>query len=356
MRGRGALSTPAKLGALIAIVVLTIGGVFFSFFVTQTAPGRTATAAATMTQGLTEESPKPKTLPEPHPFLQINDFAYQLQSIDLTIIGNARFDLVIIDYSKDGSEEGRFTTEQINALKNSPGGSKLVLAYMSVGEAENYRWYWKSSWDVNNDGVPDAGAPSWLGPVNPDWPGNYKVKYWESGWQSIIYGSPVSYLDKIIWAGFDGVYLDIIDAYEYWGPDGESGLNRPTAEREMVDFVKALANYARITRGKKDFGIFPQNGEALSSHLDYVQVITGIGREDVWYDGNTPQPASHTSNVISDLDIFKQANKLILVIDYVTQQKLVNDFYSKAKAKGYVPYSTVRDLNVLTINAGHDPD
>jgi cysteinyl-tRNA synthetase len=282
----------------------------------------------------------------------INDFVYQLQNIDLIAMGNTKFDLVIIDYSRNGKEDGRFTPEEINALKNSPGGPKLVLSYLSIGEAENYRWYWKTEWDVDDDGNPDPGAPSWLGPENPEWPGNYKVKYWESDWQSIIY----SYLDKIIEAGFDGVYLDIIDAYEYWGPGDESGLNRETAEQEMVDFVKLIANHARAIKGKPNFGIFVQNGEGLASHLDYVETVTGIGREDVWYNGNVPNPSSHIDSVTANLDVFKQAGKLVLVIDYVTQKNLIDDFYSKAIARGYVPYATVRELDRLTINPGYEPD
>ncbi len=31
---------------------------------------------------------------------------------------------------------------------------------MSIGEAENYRWYWQNEWDADNDGQPDSGAPS----------------------------------------------------------------------------------------------------------------------------------------------------------------------------------------------------
>lgn len=386
MRRDGGLSAGAKSGALILMVAVGVGGVFLSFLVFQAVPGLTSITSVTTsviqkpteaprqqaqteskatettvtttqtTQRLTEESAKPKTELESQRFPAVNDFVYQLQNIDSAMIGNTKFDLVIIDYSQDGSEAARFTSGQISALRNSPGGRKLVLAYMSIGEAEDYRWYLNKSWDANNDGIPDPGAPSWLGPANPRWPGNYKVKYWEVAWQSLIYGSPTSYLDKIIEAGFDGVYLDIIDAYEYWGPGGESGLNRMTAEQEMVDFVKAIANYARVTKGKANFGIFPQNGEGLSSHPDYVAVVDGIGREDTWYDDNTPQPASHTSEVIANLDVFKRANKLVLVIDYVTKQELIDDFYSRAHAKGYVPYATVRELNVLTINVGHDPD
>lgn len=286
------------------------------------------------------------------PKIVINDFVYQLQDMDLEAIGKTRFDMVIIDYSQtphelnpqvcsakqipiyspihihqDTSEKGRFTLEQITALKNSPGGPKTVLAYMSIGEAENYRWYWKNKWDRDNDGKPDPCAPSWLETENSDRPGNYKVRYWEPGWQAIIYGSPTSYLDKIIEAGFDGVYL-----------------SRLTAEQEMVDFVKAIAFYARVIKGKADFLIIPQNGEGLSSHPDYVQVVDGIGKEETW------------GEAIANIDVFKQAKKFVLVIEYVTRQDLIDDFYTKAIEKGYIPYATERDLDVLSINPGHEPD
>jgi len=286
----------------------------------------------------------------------VDDFAYQLQEIDLDTLAASAFDLAIIDYSQDGSDEMRFTAGEISAVKHGSGGEKLVLAYMSIGEAEDYRFYWDNRWDKNHDGNPDPGAPSWLGPGNPEWPGNYKVRYWKPEWQAIIFGSPTSYLDRIIAAGFDGVYLDIIDAYEYWGPGGESGLNRETTEQEMVDFVKAIAEYARVTKGKAGFAVLPQNGEGLSAHADYVQSVTGIGKEDTWYNDNLQQPKSYTAEVIENLDVFKGAGKLVLVVDYVTQKSRIDDFYAKSEARGYVPYATVRDLDRLTINPGHEPD
>ena len=79
---------------------------------------------------------------------------------------------------------------------------------MSIGEAEDYRYYWQADWSTN--------PPSWIEEENPDWEGNYIVKYWEQEWQDIIYGNDNSYLKKIVDAGFDGVYLDIIDAFEYF--------------------------------------------------------------------------------------------------------------------------------------------
>ena len=61
-----------------------------------------------------------------------------------------------------------FTSSEIAQIKNKAnGGKRLVLAYMSIGEAEDYRYYWQKDWERNK--------PSWLDAENPDWPGNYKV-------------------------------------------------------------------------------------------------------------------------------------------------------------------------------------
>ena len=46
----------------------------------------------------------------------------------------------------------------------------MVLAYLSIGEAEDYRGYWDPSW-VDASGVPIPGvAPAWLGAENPECP------------------------------------------------------------------------------------------------------------------------------------------------------------------------------------------
>lgn len=277
-----------------------------------------------------------------------NDFVYQLQRIDLQAIGETKFDLVIMDYSRDGSDERKFTSGEIAALKSSPGGPKTVLSYMSIGEAEDYRWYWQKSWDRNRDGRPDAGAPDWLGRSNPDWPGNYKVRYWDPEWQSIVY----EYMDKVLAAGYDGVYLDVVDAYQYWRPREPAVA---TAD-EMVSFVEDIAEHARVTRNHPDFQVFVQNAEELSRHPDYVQTVSGIGKEDLFYDGNRRQPASEVRWSVNQLDRFKEAGKPVLVTDYVTQRDKIDAFYRKAEVHGYIPYATRRDLDVLTINRGHAPD
>lgn len=125
-----------------------------------------------------------------------------LQALEAT-----NYDLIIIDLFFN--ENISYTPEEISHLKiKQNGGLRLVVCYMSIGEAEDYRYYWQSSWNHNK--------PDWLDRENPDWEGNYKVKYWNPEWQAIIYGNNDSYTKKILDAGFDGAYLDIIDAFEYY--------------------------------------------------------------------------------------------------------------------------------------------
>jgi len=116
------------------------------------------------------------------------------------------YDLIIMDLFLN---DVAFTTDEITELRRKAnGGTRMIIAYMSIGEAEDYRYYWDQSWK--------RGNPSWLDKENPKWKGNYKVRYWHPEWQKIIFGNDDSYLSRIINAGFDGVYLDIIDAFEYY--------------------------------------------------------------------------------------------------------------------------------------------
>lgn len=136
----------------------------------------------------------------------INPGVFASKEVFLIALESSTYDLILIDafYEDDWLTEG-----DIDRLSTKPqGGNRLVVSYMSIGEAEDYRFYWQNEW---ND-----SSPSWLAAENSQWKGNYKVRYWEAAWQDIIFGNQEAYLDKILAIGFDGVYLDIVDAYEYF--------------------------------------------------------------------------------------------------------------------------------------------
>ena len=139
-------------------------------------------------------------------YLINTDEVYPSSQAFINAVSNTNYDYIIMDLFYDGEE---FTPSQIEQLKHKANGAeRLVICYISIGEAENYRYYWRPYWY--------SGTPSFIEKENPDWEGNFIVRYWDSKWQSIIYGNNNSYIKKILDTGFDGAYLDIIDAFEYY--------------------------------------------------------------------------------------------------------------------------------------------
>jgi len=273
-------------------------------------------------------------------WLAVDDFLYQLQRADPDRVGETTFDLAVVTLATAGS-----SPDVIPALKDSPGGPKIILCYMSIGQSETYRWYWDPAWEKN--------PPSWLDVPDGVWAGDHWVRYWEPGWQEIIYGKPDSYLDQILALGFDGVYLDRVDAYWYYQDQG-----RETAAQEMVDFILDFTIYAR--KKHPGFGVFPQNAEELGLMFpEFMDAVTGIGVEDLYYGyprDHEPSPAEWTAERERILDQWAEAGKLVLTIDYTARPEQISDAYFRSHARGYVPYVTDRSLGRMRINPGFEPD
>lgn len=151
-------------------------------------------------------------------FTEVTEFLYYLQPAEevsreqyISSIRTTNYDCVVMDYSYDGSAE--FTNAEITSIREglNSGNGGFAIAYMSIGEAEDYRFYWEDKW-TSKTGRIKREAPDWLYRENPQWKGNFQVLYWKQAWKNIVF----TYLDKIIAQGFDGVYLDIIDAFEVY--------------------------------------------------------------------------------------------------------------------------------------------
>ena len=290
----------------------------------------------------------------------IASWGYQLQAPDADEIAGSPFDLVVIDYSSTGDEEGRFTKADLQKMQKKPdGGRRVVLAYMSIGEAENYRHYWNDDWveplkiydeqaapdpksrqKLKTLQVPKLSAPLWLGRENEGWSGNFLVRYWEKGWQDIIFGTKDGYLERIIEAGFDGVYLDRVDVY--YNADG-----RPTAKDDMVGFVTAIARRARTLNPA--FAVVPQNGEELLEVPEYLAAIDGIAKEDLLYGQieGRPNAPDYVTQKLAQIAPAKLTGLPVLVVEYVLDRVAVERLRADFQNRGFIPYFAERGLERL---------
>jgi cysteinyl-tRNA synthetase len=87
-----------------------------------------------------------------------------------------------------------------------------------------------------------------------------------------------------------------------------------------------------------------------------VDFVKGIGKENRFYNGNKRQVQSESSWSASRRDKSKAAGKPVLMTDYVTKTRQIGNFYARANARGYIPYATRRDLDVLKVNRSHEPN
>lgn len=277
-------------------------------------------------------------------------FAYVLQaerlgngqrSVAIETLAQSGRDWIILDASFSGDDSGHWTPEELQALRTARPGRK-IFSYLSIGEAENYRSYWKKSWSQK--------PPPFLGRENPDWPGNFTVHYWHPDWQRLILAS----LDSILAQGFDGIYLDIVDAFERFEYDPEtddwrSNLKNPatgnTYRQDMVKWITTLAAHARSK--KPGLLIVPQNGSQLSAHPDYLRTIDAQSIEDLFTLGNRMQTRSHTTEVRAFLAPIQKAGKPILTIEYARKEPFIEKAFAAARQAGTIPLVTNRDLSIL---------
>ncbi len=278
-------------------------------------------------------------------------FAYVLQADRLAKtkvaaieqLANCGREWIVLDAAVDDSQP--WQAADLQTIRSRMPGRKII-AYLSIGEAESYRWYWKKEW--LKQGSLTASAPTWLGKENPEWKGNYQVKYWHSEWQALI----LKAVDETMAHGFDGVYLDIVDGFETYEEDhGNFIENRPNPEtkqsyrRDMVDWVKRIAEHAR--EKNPDALVIPQNGSQLLLEADFVTTVSGIGLEDLFTNGDRAQPKSHTKEVLENLVSLSNTGKPTLLIEYGKKANQKNLTIQSAKEHGMTWLLAPRELDVL---------
>ncbi|MEO1497042.1 MAG: endo alpha-1,4 polygalactosaminidase [Planctomycetota bacterium] len=267
------------------------------------------------------------------PFLQVESWAYQLTGYNneaLDRLAAADVDLLVIDLSIDGSDTD-FTPDQLAKLRGDRG--KWLLAYFEIGAIEEYR----PEWD-------ETPRELMAGPVD-GWPSEQYVRYWDERWWPVVCGR----IDRAIDNGFDGAYLDMLTTYEEI-PD--SGLTSEQRAERMVDLVRRLTRYAR--RRAPDFKVIAQNCPELANwafweprvNQPYLTAIDGVAIESPFYlpHDELCKESWCEENRTNALAI-KSRGKLLLGVDYVTQEDTRRDSISRQSKAGFVPLTARRALD-----------
>lgn len=241
----------------------------------------------------------------------------------LTKIKDSKVDLWVMDYMVDGKE---LNSNQVKILRNE---HKKMISYMSIGEAEEYRFYYPT-------------MPKDLkGPSNPDFPNNFTVNYWEPRWQEIFLSKKDGYLKRIMDAGFDGVFMDIIDAFERF-PD------KDLKAEQMADFIIRISQEAKARN--KDFIIILQNGLHIRRHLKnperLIPAIDGVNAESGFFYGTKESDNSYSANasLLEDVKFYQDHGKFVLSLEYLRTPSLVEQYFSFSKSHGLIPVAAERNL------------
>ena len=272
-----------------------------------------------------------------NPFLGAKSWAYQLTNLGVAQrkrIMESDYDLVVVDYAWEkspGGDEVPLTREEVAAMQKKPDGSRrLIIAYLSIGESENNRYYWRPEWHVKR--------PAWMKGESKEWKGNYPVEYWNPTWQQIIYGNPQSYVDRIVAAGFDGFYIDRADSYYVFG-------DTKLARDRMADFFVKLVNYIRSKQ--PGAGVMVQNAEELLERPAFMASIDAIAKEDLIFgithreEMNKRDDIVHSTNLLVDA---QKKGKAIFVVEYLVQPANIELARKRMGELGFVLYHGPRGL------------
>ena len=101
----------------------------------------------------------------------------------------------------DGYQLLILESEAIGDVSDEDKAGRLCVAYMSVGEAEQNRWFWR-----------DIKDRQWVLDVNPDWPDARRVDPRSVEWQRLLIDEVAA---NILAAGYDGFLLDNVDTPEF---------------------------------------------------------------------------------------------------------------------------------------------
>jgi cysteinyl-tRNA synthetase len=190
------------------------------------------------------------------------------------------------------------------------------------------------------------------------------------------------YLQAILDAGFDGVYLDWIEAYSDEDVLALAENQDLDPVEEMIWRVGDVASFGRAQ--DPDFIVIGQNAAELAAQDDYGEIVGAIAQEQVWFDGGAdndppgdcPLPrleadvdtaayrdslssacrrqydeyldsTLHVSSewYLRDLRLAQSKGLVIFTVDYALDADNIAWVYETSRGLGFTPFVGIRALD-----------
>lgn len=223
-----------------------------------------------------------------------------------------------------------FDGQKSPALRPLMNRNKILLGYLSIAEAEQYRHDYKR--------IEEMGV---LLSENPHWPGHYVVDIRNPQWVKYIIEVKIP---EILHKKFDGLMLDTLDSALYlWEKDKKkykgmdsSAINLLATIRKHYPNIKIMLN--------RGFHVLPE----VAPYIDMVLAESIMVNFNT--DSESPQyfDEAVTQEYVNIINEAKKDNPHMKVysLDYwpSEDEEAVRTIYAKQRARGYIPYVTTIDL------------
>jgi cysteinyl-tRNA synthetase len=297
---------------------------------------------------------------------EVRHWMYQLQALDedgaVAALARSGYDMLVIEPGHNFTDYPYDTPDMLAALRHKPDGSRrLVLAYIDIGQAEDYRDYWGADWIAPTP--TERGTPPFLVTVDPDgWSGNYPVAYWHRDWQALWLGE-AGLVTELAEMGFDGIYLDWVEAYDDAAVIATARTEGVDPATEMIAFIERLGTAGRaIDAG---FRVVAQNAHYLidADPARYTAAIDALAVEDTWFHGwgdsdwDDPDGGDQrdrydgdyaTHARLAQITRYQEAGLPVFSIDYVLDPDNAAFVYDEATRHGLIPLVSRVALSRMT--------
>ena len=292
---------------------------------------------------------------------------YQIQDLDadgaVEALARSNYPLLVVEPGQNFSDYPYDTAQMVADLRTTPKGlERVLLAYVDIGQAEDFRDYWQPDWQAPTS--QSAGYPDFLLAPDPDgWSGDFQVAYWRESWRQLWLGDAgiIAQLAKL---GFDGVYLDWVGAYDDDPVREAAQEDGVETETEMIRFIEDIRAAGRAVNPQ--FLVVPQNASyLLDADPDrYAAAIDALAVEDTWFSGegdaewddpdagdlqNQEEGDFSTQSRLAQYQKYLDLDLPVFSVDYCILQQNADDAYETAEKYGLRPLVTRVSLSRMTV-------